>query len=63
MIAVDDAAFYVRSQNAYPNQLQEFGWIIEHPAALVDFRSGYLDPLRDCPEGGSLCTAPLVEVR
>jgi len=45
MIAVDDAAFYVRSQNAYPNQLQEFGWIIEHPAALVDFRSGYLDPL------------------
>ena len=45
VIAVDDAAFYVGSQNAYPNQLQEFGWIIESPAAMVDFRSGYLDPL------------------
>ena len=44
-ISVDDAAFYVGSQNAYPNQLQEFGWIIEDPAAMADFRSGYLDPL------------------
>ena len=45
VIAVDDAAFYVGSQNAYPNQLQEFGWIIEDPAAMADFRSGYLDPM------------------
>ncbi|MBU3702076.1 MAG: hypothetical protein FGM58_08540 [Acidimicrobiia bacterium] len=45
VIAVDDAAFYVGSQNAYPNQLQEFGWIIEDPAAVADFRSAYLDPM------------------
>lgn len=45
VIAVDDAAFYVGSQNAYPSQQQEFGWIIEDPAAMADFRSGYLDPL------------------
>ncbi|MFM8861781.1 MAG: hypothetical protein ACKOIA_04890, partial [Acidimicrobiia bacterium] len=45
VIAVDDAAFYVGSQNAYPNQLQEFGWIIEDPAAMADFRAGYLDPM------------------
>ena len=45
VIAVDDAAFYVGSQNAYPNELQEFGWIIEDPAAMGDFRRDYLDPL------------------
>lgn len=45
VIAVDDAAFYVGSQNAYPNQLPEFGWIIEDPAVVADFKRDYLDPL------------------
>ena len=45
VIAVDDAAFYVGSQNAYPNQLQEFGYIIENPAAMADFKRDYLDPM------------------
>ena len=45
VIAVDDAAFYVGSQNAYPNQLQEFGYIIEDPAAMADFKRDYLDPM------------------
>ncbi len=45
LIAVDDAVFYVGSQNAYPNQLQEFGWIIEDPVAMADVRQHYLDPL------------------
>jgi phosphatidylserine/phosphatidylglycerophosphate/cardiolipin synthase-like enzyme len=45
VIAVDDAAFYVGSQNAYPNQLQEFGYIIEDPSAMADFRRDYLDPM------------------
>jgi len=45
VIAVDDAAFYVGSQNAYPNQLQEFGFIIEDPRAMADFKRDYLDPL------------------
>lgn len=45
VIAVDDAAFYVGSQNAYPNQLQEFGYIIEDPSAMADFKRDYLDPM------------------
>jgi PLD-like domain len=45
VIAVDDAAFYVGSQNAYPNQLEEFGYIIENHAAMGDLNRLYLDPL------------------
>jgi len=45
VIAVDDQAFYVGSQNAYPNQLPEFGFIIEDPAAMADFRRDYLEPM------------------
>ncbi|MGI9186778.1 MAG: hypothetical protein ACR2J9_04545, partial [Gaiellales bacterium] len=45
VVAVDDAAFYVGSQNAYPNQLQEFGYIIEDPTAMADFKRDYLDPM------------------
>lgn len=45
VIAVDDAAFYVGSQNAYPTQQPEFGWIIEDPTVMADFRRDYLDPL------------------
>jgi phosphatidylserine/phosphatidylglycerophosphate/cardiolipin synthase-like enzyme len=45
VIAVDDAAFYIGSQNAYPNQLPEFGDIIEDPVAMHDFRRDYLEPM------------------
>ena len=45
VIAVDDAAFYVGSQNAYPNQLPEFGFIVEDPVAMHDFRRDYLEPM------------------
>jgi phosphatidylserine/phosphatidylglycerophosphate/cardiolipin synthase-like enzyme len=45
VVAVDDEAFYVGSQNAYPNQLQEFGYIIEDPRAMADFKRDYLDPM------------------
>ena len=45
VIAVDDAAFYLGSQNAYPNQLEEFGYLIENRAAMGDLNRLYLDPL------------------
>ena len=45
VIAVDDAAFYIGSQNAYPNQLPEFGYIIEDQKAMRDLRRLYLDPM------------------
>ncbi len=45
IIAVDGAAFMVGSQNAYPNQLQEFGYIVEDPSAMTDFRRDYLGPM------------------
>ncbi|MBU6330717.1 MAG: hypothetical protein KGR18_12295, partial [Acidobacteria bacterium] len=45
VISVDDAAFYIGSQNAYPNQLPEFGFIIENTTAARDFNRLYLDPM------------------
>lgn len=45
VVAVDDAAVLVGSQNAYPNQLQEFGYIIEDPRAMADMKRAFLDPL------------------
>lgn len=45
VIAVDDAAFYIGSQNAYPNQLPEFGFIIENAKAAKDLNRLYLDPM------------------
>jgi phosphatidylserine/phosphatidylglycerophosphate/cardiolipin synthase-like enzyme len=45
VIEVDDAAFYMGSQNAYPNQLPEFGFIVEDPVAVHDFRRDYLEPM------------------
>lgn len=45
VIAVDDAAFMVGSQNAYPNQLQEFAYIVENPTAMADFKRDFLDPV------------------
>ena len=45
VIAVDDQAVLVGSQNAYPNQLQEFGYIIEDSRAMADMKREFLDPL------------------
>ena len=45
IIAVDSAVFYVGSQNAYPNELMEFGYIVESTAAVADLKRTYLDPM------------------
>lgn len=45
IIAVDSAVFYVGSQNAYPNELLEFGYIVESTAAVADLKRTYLDPM------------------
>jgi phosphatidylserine/phosphatidylglycerophosphate/cardiolipin synthase-like enzyme len=45
VVAVDDAAFYIGSENLYPAQLQELGFIVEDPAAAALLRANYLEPL------------------
>lgn len=42
---VDSEAFYVGSQNLYPNQLTEFGMIIEDSAAASQLRASLVDPM------------------
>ena len=44
VIQVDNRAIYVGSQNAYPDEQQEFGYIIEDRAAVADFNRVYLGP-------------------
>jgi len=44
VIEVDGRAVYVGSQNAYPDEQQEFGYIIEDRAAVADFNRLYLGP-------------------
>jgi phosphatidylserine/phosphatidylglycerophosphate/cardiolipin synthase-like enzyme len=45
LVSVDDAAFYVGSENLYPARLQELGLIVEDPAASSTLKREYLDPL------------------
>jgi phosphatidylserine/phosphatidylglycerophosphate/cardiolipin synthase-like enzyme len=42
---VDSEAFYVGSQNLYPNQLTEFGYMIDDADAAGQVRSSLLDPI------------------
>jgi phosphatidylserine/phosphatidylglycerophosphate/cardiolipin synthase-like enzyme len=44
LIEVDDSAFYIGSKNLYPTQLQDFGLIVEDPAATAQLESNLLDP-------------------
>ncbi len=41
VFSVDDAAFYVGSKNLYPSTLQDFGYIVEDPAAVTEFNNLY----------------------
>jgi phosphatidylserine/phosphatidylglycerophosphate/cardiolipin synthase-like enzyme len=42
---IDDRAFYIGSDNIYPVDLQEFGYIVDSLAAAADVRRLYWDPL------------------
>jgi phosphatidylserine/phosphatidylglycerophosphate/cardiolipin synthase-like enzyme len=45
VVAVDDQAFYIGSENLYPARLQELGEIVESHAAAAVLKSEYLDPM------------------
>jgi phosphatidylserine/phosphatidylglycerophosphate/cardiolipin synthase-like enzyme len=42
---VDDEVFYIGSDNLYPVDLQEFGYIIDDRAAAARLRAAYWDPM------------------
>ncbi|MFF3773020.1 phospholipase [Streptomyces sp. NPDC002232] len=44
LVSVDDAAFYIGSKNLYPSWLQDFGYVIESPAAAHQLADGLLAP-------------------
>ncbi len=45
LVAVDDRAFYIGSENLYPARLQELGLIVEDQKAAHELKTAYLDPL------------------
>ncbi|MET9610235.1 phospholipase D-like domain-containing protein [Streptomyces sp. NPDC006512] len=44
LVSVDDSAFYIGSKNLYPSWLQDFGYIVESPAAARQLATGLLAP-------------------
>jgi phosphatidylserine/phosphatidylglycerophosphate/cardiolipin synthase-like enzyme len=54
LVAVDDQAFYIGSQNLYPGRLQELGLIVEDRAASAELFSAYLRPLWEWSKGDAL---------
>ncbi|WP_328740720.1 phospholipase [Streptomyces erythrochromogenes] len=44
LVSVDGSAFYIGSKNLYPSWLQDFGYIVESPAAAGQLGSDLLDP-------------------
>jgi phosphatidylserine/phosphatidylglycerophosphate/cardiolipin synthase-like enzyme len=45
LVAVDDRAFYIGSDNLYPSGLQELGLIVDDFPAAAHLKHAYLDPL------------------
>ncbi|MGW5532491.1 phospholipase D-like domain-containing protein, partial [Streptomyces xanthochromogenes] len=44
LISVDGSAFYIGSKNLYPAWLQDFGYVVESPAAAKQLDSQLLAP-------------------
>ncbi|MFE0510699.1 phospholipase, partial [Streptomyces sp. NPDC058964] len=44
LVSVDGSAFYLGSKNLYPSWLQDFGYIVESPAAAGQLKTELLDP-------------------
>ncbi|MFD8413645.1 phospholipase D-like domain-containing protein [Streptomyces sp. NPDC059650] len=44
LVSVDGSAFYIGSKNLYPAWLQDFGYIVESPAAAGQLNDGLLAP-------------------
>lgn len=54
LIIVDKVSFYMGSQNFYPANLQEFGYIVNDPGATQDLLEQYWDSLWDASEPARL---------
>ncbi|MCB5181713.1 phospholipase D-like domain-containing protein [Streptomyces antimicrobicus] len=44
LVSVDGSAFYIGSKNLYPSWLQDFGYVVESPAAAGQLAEGLLAP-------------------
>ncbi|RSS61170.1 phospholipase [Streptomyces sp. WAC06614] len=44
LVSVDGSAFYIGSKNLYPSWLQDFGYVVESPAAAGQLDAGLLSP-------------------
>jgi phosphatidylserine/phosphatidylglycerophosphate/cardiolipin synthase-like enzyme len=51
---VDDQAFHVGSDNLYPHNLQEFGYVVESPAIARELLETYWEPMWTFSERGSI---------
>ena len=54
LVAVDDEAFYIGSQNLYPGRLQELGVIVENRDAANELNFTYLRPMWDWSKADAL---------
>ena len=54
LVAVDDEAFYIGSQNLYPGRLQELGVIVENRDAASELNTAYLRPMWDWSKADAL---------
>jgi hypothetical protein len=54
LVAVDDSAFYIGSENLYPARLQELGMIVEDAGAAATLKSSFLDPMWSQSRAGAL---------
>jgi phosphatidylserine/phosphatidylglycerophosphate/cardiolipin synthase-like enzyme len=54
LVAVDDQAFYIGSDNLYPSALQELGLIVDDRPAAAQLKQAYLDPLWNNSRKGAL---------
>jgi hypothetical protein len=54
LIIVDEVSFYLGSQNFYPANLQEFGYIVNDPGATQDLLEQYWNPLWNGGEAARL---------
>ncbi|MEV5505393.1 phospholipase D-like domain-containing protein [Streptomyces orinoci] len=44
LLLVDDSTFYIGSKNLYPSWLQDFGYLVESPAAAARLEKDLLEP-------------------
>ncbi|HET9240699.1 MAG TPA: hypothetical protein VFO10_25775 [Oligoflexus sp.] len=54
LIIVDQVSFYMGSQNFYPANLQEFGYIVNDPGATAELLVQYWNPLWEASESARL---------